>query len=218
MKKFSDKQRRFVEFAVGDKVLVKLQPYCQVSVALRKNQKLGLRYFGPFKVLSRVGTVAYKLALPPMAKIHPVFHVSLLKPCQGPHFTPYMPLPLITTSHGPLIMPQRILQSRMIMVQDRPVRKVLVQWTSFAAEDATWEDWCQLQTTFPSLNLEDKVSFNGGSNVMIEAEGTNGTSQTLKGADTKIRKGQAACDAESKATRKSTREKKPNKLLEDFTI
>lgn len=50
MKHYADKHRRNEEFQVGELVLVKLQPYRQHSVALRKHQKIGLRYFGPFKI------------------------------------------------------------------------------------------------------------------------------------------------------------------------
>ena len=83
MKHFADTQRTEVSFHVGDWVFVKLQPYRQHSVHLRKSQKLGMRYFGPFQVLARSGSVAYKLSLPSEARIHLVFHVSLLKKCIG---------------------------------------------------------------------------------------------------------------------------------------
>jgi len=79
MKCRANGKHRDIQFLVGDHVFVKLQPYCQSSIALRKNHKLGMRYFGPFEILERIGPVAYKLKLPDTAKIHPVFHISLLK-------------------------------------------------------------------------------------------------------------------------------------------
>jgi hypothetical protein len=79
MKNQADKKRSERQFEVGDLVYLKLQPFVQQSVAVRTNNKLSLRYFGPYKVLARVGLVAYKLELPDTSKIHPVVHVSLLK-------------------------------------------------------------------------------------------------------------------------------------------
>ncbi|GKB52453.1 hypothetical protein Tco_0903206 [Tanacetum coccineum] len=55
--------RHEVEFNVGDKVLVKLQPYGHVTLAKRLSNKLSNRYYGPFEVLERVGKVAYRLGL-----------------------------------------------------------------------------------------------------------------------------------------------------------
>jgi len=94
MKLYADKHRTDLQFSVGDYVFVKLQPYRQHSICLQRNHKLGMRYFGPFKVLSKIGYVAYMLELPPQAKIHPVFHVLVLKPCHGAPSDPIIPLPL----------------------------------------------------------------------------------------------------------------------------
>lgn len=64
-------------------VCVRLRDYCQKTIVARDTKKLSKRYFGPFKVIERIGKVGYRLQLPPEAKIHPVFHVSLLRQAYG---------------------------------------------------------------------------------------------------------------------------------------
>ena len=61
MKMQADKNRTERSFTVGDWVYLKLQPYVQLSVARRSNQKLSYRYFGPYLILQKVGEVAYKI-------------------------------------------------------------------------------------------------------------------------------------------------------------
>ena len=77
-----------------------------------------MRYFGPFRILQCIGSVAYKLELPPEARIHSVFHVSFLKHCVGDPSNQYLPLPLLTTSEGPMVQPIAILDVRRIRVHD----------------------------------------------------------------------------------------------------
>lgn len=79
MKAQADKKRTDFSFSVGDMVLVKLQPYGQHSAIHRTSYKMSKRYFGPFSIIARIGQVAYKLLLPQSSKIHPVFHISILK-------------------------------------------------------------------------------------------------------------------------------------------
>jgi hypothetical protein len=64
-------------------VYMKLQPYVQSSVLARTNQKLRFCYFGPFKILARVSSVAYRLELPASSSVHPVIHVSQLRLAVG---------------------------------------------------------------------------------------------------------------------------------------
>ena len=78
---------------------MRLQPYRQTS-SLRKNLKLAPRYYGPFKILRHIGAVAYKLDLPAESKIHPVFHVSLLKENLGKHTSSQPQLPLVLEANG----------------------------------------------------------------------------------------------------------------------
>jgi hypothetical protein len=80
----ADKNISERSFEVGDMVYLKLQPYIQTSIATRASHKLSFRYFRPYPVVAKVGTVAYKLQLPEHTNIHPVFHVSLLKKALHP--------------------------------------------------------------------------------------------------------------------------------------
>ena len=71
MKTQADKRRSERTFDVGDLVYLKLQPYVQVSLAPRAHQKLSFKYFGPYNIPARVGSVAYKLELPPSSSTSP---------------------------------------------------------------------------------------------------------------------------------------------------
>lgn len=79
LKSQADKKRSFRTFQVGDSIFVKIQPYVQTSLATRSSNKLSFRYFGPFKVIAKIGEVAYQFELPEDYMIHPVFHASQLK-------------------------------------------------------------------------------------------------------------------------------------------
>ena len=78
-KSYADVRRRPLEFKVGDHVFLKVMPKRGV-VRFGKRGKLSPRFIGPFEILERVGTVAYRLALPPsMIGVPEVFHVSMLR-------------------------------------------------------------------------------------------------------------------------------------------
>lgn len=126
-----------MEYEVGDWVFLKIRPYHQVSLARKRNEKLSPKYFGPCQIIAKVGVLAYKLALPEEATIHPVFHVSQLKKLVGPHHTVILHTPKFSGLFEWLVEPQLIRGYRQHPVTQ--VWEVLVQWKGLPIHDATWE-------------------------------------------------------------------------------
>ncbi|KAL7106350.1 hypothetical protein ACP275_07G107500 [Erythranthe tilingii] len=164
MKQAADKHRREEQFEIGDWVYLKLQPYRQRSVFKRVFHKLASRFYGPFRIVERIGRVAYKLDLPSESRVHPVFHVSLLRRKLGDQLSAVATLPPYTVDGEPVLEPTQILESRAVAGNGGRVREVLVKWNSLPVEDATWEALEVLVEKFPHLNLEDKVVFEEGGN------------------------------------------------------
>ena len=108
----------------------------------------------------------YKLDFPSTSQIHPVFHVSQLKPFVGSEVLPGgATLPNYDEDSQNLICPLAIVDRRTISVDNQLKPQVLVQWDGLPVEDSSWEDVNVLQEIFPHLNLEDQVCFDDGGNV-----------------------------------------------------
>jgi hypothetical protein len=132
---------------------LKLQPYVQSSLAQRANQKLAFKFFCPFRVIERIGSVAYKPELPPSASIHTIFHISQLKKAIGDQ-TVSSDLPSGDITHH---VPERILQRRM-SPGDRSVLQGLIQWSGMPSPLATWENLDTLRQRFPFAAPWDQVA------------------------------------------------------------
>ncbi|GKD30473.1 putative reverse transcriptase domain-containing protein, partial [Tanacetum coccineum] len=82
-KSYVDVRRKPLEFLVGNKVMLKVSPW-KVVIRFGKRGKLNPLYIGPFKIIAKVGTVAYRLKLPEqLSRVHSTFHVSNLKKCMS---------------------------------------------------------------------------------------------------------------------------------------
>ncbi|KAK8921334.1 hypothetical protein KSP39_PZI020130 [Platanthera zijinensis] len=111
MKTYAGKKRKELHLVPGQWVLLKLHPYRQLSLERSYNKKMGLKYYGPYQVLEVIGPAAYWLDLPPESKIHPVFHIYLLKPYIGEPGPPSVALPENHWRNNPLHQPLAIIKN-----------------------------------------------------------------------------------------------------------
>lgn len=122
-----------------------------MSVAQRVNHKLSPKYFGPYEVTERVGTVAYRLQLPTEAKIHNVFHISQLKKKIGDQQSTAKWPNFLSTLPEKQKIPVAILDRQLVKRFNRAGVKVLVQWSDSIPEEATWEFYDVLQAQYPEF-------------------------------------------------------------------
>jgi hypothetical protein len=137
MKIDADSKRSERSFQVGEMILLKLQPYAQSLVINRPCPKLAMKYFGPYQVMEKIREAAYKLYLPEHSQVHPVFHVSQIKPYTvdyAPVFQPSSSLPQLDLLD---LEPEAVLDRRLSKKGNSTVVQVLVKWSSLPLEMAT---------------------------------------------------------------------------------
>ncbi|GJT44257.1 reverse transcriptase domain-containing protein [Tanacetum coccineum] len=151
-KSYADLKRKPMEFQVGDKVMLKVSPWKGV-VRFGKRGKLNPRYVGPFKVIERVGEVAYKLELPEeLSRVHNTFHVSNLKKCHAdePLAVPLDGLRLDDKLHF-VEEPVEIVGREVKRLKRSRIPLVKVRWNSKRGPEFTWEREDQFKKKFPHL-------------------------------------------------------------------
>jgi len=132
-------------------------------VSRPKSAKLAPRYYGPFLVLERIGEVAYCLELPSGAKIHNVFHISLLcRFVEGANTLKPTAWPSEFVDHQPLVTPAAILNRRRVLINGIPEEEWLIEWSDGGSGSANWEPAAFIRAQFPGLRLADKSNHNGG--------------------------------------------------------
>ncbi|GJY67582.1 putative reverse transcriptase domain-containing protein, partial [Tanacetum coccineum] len=158
-KSYADKRLKSLEFEVGDMVLLKVSPW-KGAVHFGKHGKLSPRYIGPFKILARVGPVAYTLELPEELKgIHSTFNVSNLKKC-------------LAEGDIVVLIDEIQLDDKLHMIEeavevvDREVKRlkqsripiVKVRWNSQRGPEFTWEREDQIRKKYPHLFTSSEES------------------------------------------------------------
>ncbi|GJW98695.1 putative reverse transcriptase domain-containing protein [Tanacetum coccineum] len=120
-KSYADRKRKPMEFEVGDRVMLKVSPWKGV-VRFSKRGKLNPRYVRPFKVLAKVGKVAYKLELPQeLSRVHHTFHVSNLKKC-------YADEPLVMPLEGIHVDDKLQFVEEPVEIMEREIKRLKRSW------------------------------------------------------------------------------------------
>ena len=130
--------------------------------------KLSPRFIRPFEILERVGSVAYRLALPPsLSSVHDVFHVSMLRKyiADPTHVIDYKPLK-IEENLSYQEKPIKILARGVKALRNRSIGFVKVLWRNHQVEEATWKREEEIKKKYPELihefeTLRTKVLFRG---------------------------------------------------------
>ncbi|XP_025984336.1 uncharacterized protein LOC114411136 [Glycine soja] len=131
MKHYAGLKRVDKEFKCGDLVYLKIKSYKQLTLANHAFHKLAAKYYGSFKVLERIGKVAYKLELPTGTKIHDVFH----------------------NEEGEVqLQPLVVLDRRIKKKGNRAITEVLIQWRHTNPKDAVWKELYAVQQQFPNFD------------------------------------------------------------------
>ena len=119
MKQQVDQHRSERSFDVGDWVFLRLQPYKQMSLKkAKKDNKLSPKYYDPYKVLQKIGTMAYKLELPTSSQVHPIFHVSCLKKVIGENIPVHTIFPKLDEEGKIILEPEEVMETRTLQLRN----------------------------------------------------------------------------------------------------
>jgi hypothetical protein len=132
-----------------------MKPYRETALGLQNPPKLSPKWYGPFKVLKKVGQVSYQIQLPEKCKLHDIFHVSHLKNHIGPRVVPNSTLPMVTDDGKVKTVPIDVLHHRIVPRfagdYDVAIPQWSVHWDAMTTEEATWEDAEFIQRMFPDF-------------------------------------------------------------------
>ena len=154
-KSYADRRRSKLEFQVDDFVFLKAFPWKGV-IRFRKRGKLGPQYIGPFRVIARIGRVAYRLELPAeLGQIHDTFHVSQLRKCIADE-SAVVPLEDIQVDVGLnyIERPVAIRDRKIKVLRNKEVPLVQVQWQHQKGSELTWEPEREMREQHPELFSE----------------------------------------------------------------
>ena len=121
-----------------DWVFLRLQPYKQIFLKqAKKDNKLSQKYYGPYKVLQKIGTMAYKLELLASSRVHRVFHVSCLKKVICENILVQTIFPELNEEGKIILEPEVVTESRTRQLQNQSISEYLIKWKNLPTEEST---------------------------------------------------------------------------------
>jgi len=106
----------------------------------KKDNKLSPKYYGPYKVLQKIGTMAYKLELLASTWVHPVFHVSCLKKVIGENLLVQTVFPELDEEGKIIFGPKVVMNTRTRQLYNWLILEYLIKWKNLLVDDSKWED------------------------------------------------------------------------------
>ncbi|XP_073034915.1 uncharacterized protein [Primulina eburnea] len=156
---YANKRRRPLEFQVGDQVFLKVSPF-RGTMRFGRKGKLAPRYIGPYAIVERIGTLAYRLDLPQsLSAIHDVFHVSMLRKYEpDPSHILRTDEVELDSSLSYIEHPVQILDRKEKQLRNKTIPLVMVQWSRHGREEATWELEAKMRQEWPHL-FENVINY-----------------------------------------------------------
>lgn len=151
-KSYYDKRRKPLEFKKDEHVFLKVNPTTGVGRAL-KSRKLTPRFIGPYQISERIGSMAYRIALPPsLSNLHDVFHVSQLrKYIADPSHVIQADDLEVRDNLTVEVLPVRIEDRKVKQLRGREIALVKVAWGGSANGNVTWELESRMRDSYPEL-------------------------------------------------------------------
>ena len=130
------------------------------TLKMGKCKKLSPRYCGPFKILKKIGDVAYRIELPEGIRAHPVFHVNKLKRTLHPLENVVSPKVLVELIEPPAAPhePERVLGFRDRCMRHSVYKEALIKWKYLEEEASMWEHITMLRHKYPHFSFADENS------------------------------------------------------------
>ncbi|KAL8138465.1 hypothetical protein V2J09_004466 [Rumex salicifolius] len=138
MTTYSKKKSKDVQFEVEELVLLKLRPHRKNFLLRRMNQKLAVRYYGPFIIKRKLSPVVYELELPSSSQIAPE-------------------LPAELEESSAEYIPHDVVEIKQLTGASQACHQVLISWEGKGAEESTWMTCLDFKRKFPDSNLSERV-------------------------------------------------------------